>query len=785
MRKLAWFAGGFGLACLIFCYFSADLLFSAVSGGVCLLLLTVYWVAKPHKGENPQIFCLPRLRKFFVQLGRRGAVLCLGCTVAFLWAMGYAALFRVPAMELAGTEGIVSGTVTAYPQATSIGGYSVILRLDGDFRSPDVLLYGNEDWGTLMPGDRVSCEARLESAEFLRGDETTYYTARGLFLLGYCDKQPEVEKAESVPIRFWPVLCAETLKTGIYSAFDEVAAPLAAAVTLGDKTGLSEQMHSALNRSGIMHAAVVSGMHISFLSSVLLILCGWRRKAALALVPVLLFYALMAGGTPSAIRAVIMQSVLLAGPLLKRSADTPTSLGFALLVLLVQNPYAAASVSLQLSFVAVTGIILISAKLAEGMLTPVRLRLRGKGRFFRWMLGLYRVVTASIAVSLGAMLLTVPLITLYFDRIPIISPLTNILTLWAVTALMVCALLIGTLAVFLPAPAAIPAMAVGLLAHYIDAIASAVGKFPLAALEGENRYFLIWLMTAYFLAVMIPFAQRRGYFALTSLGSLILLLALAIGLNHATVKRAQLAVTALDVGQGASTLIQSGKYAILVDCGGNSSSSPGDIAADRLAAEGRTSLDALVLTHLDDDHFNGVSQLFWRLDIGQVFLSSTTTEPEHLSQILELAEAEGAKVTFVKETKTFAMGEATLTLFPPLIGGTSNEEGLFALCTCGEFDVLMTGDADSLVEKMLIKYYPIPDLELLMVGHHGSKNSTSARFLNVLRPELAVISVGYNSYGHPAAETLQRLSDVGTQVLRTDLSGTVTVLLRDGKISIR
>ena len=73
----------------------------------------------------------------------------------------------------------------------------------------------------------------------------------------------------------------------------------------------------------------------------------------------------------------------------------------------------------------------------------------------------------------------------------------------------------------------------------------------------------------------------------------------------------------------------------------------------------------------------------------------------------------------------------------------------------------------------------------MLFRSHGSKYSTSVQFLNILRPELAVISAGYNSYGHPADETLQRLSDAGTQVFRTDLSGTVTVLLRDGKISIR
>ena len=109
---------------------------------------------------------------------------------------------------------------------------------------------------------------------------------------------------------------------------------------------------------------------------------------------------------------------------------------------------------------------------------------------------------------------------------------------------------------------------------------------------------------------------------------------------------------------------------------------------------------------------------------------------------------------------------------------------LFILCSYGDFQALITGDADSFVERLLIKYYPIPDLDLLLVGHHGSKHSTCAEFLDVLRPELAIISVGHNSYGHPAEETLARLTAAGAQTYRTDLSGPITVRLQNGLISI-
>lgn len=784
MRKLSWFAGGFGTACLLSCYLFSGFVPAVICALLCGLSLLVWYGVRPKGYESPDISLLPRRRRLTFQLFRRAAALFLGGTLAFLWFSAYSALFRSPAEDLAGTTQTISGEISSYPKETSIGGYSMTVRLDGDFRSPDVLLYGSAEWGALKPGDRVTCTARLKPSDRLYGDETTYYTAKGVFLLGYCDDPPQAEYADSIPARYWPDLCAKELKQGIYAAFDEISSPLAAAVTLGDKDSLGEQLHSALNRSGIMHAAVVSGMHISFLVSVLLLLCGGQRGIALCLIPILIFYALMAGGTPSAFRAVIMQTALLAGPVLRRENDPPTSLCLALLVLLIQNPYAAASVSLQLSFASVAGILLVTARLSGALLNPIRQNLKRKNRISRFLLSLSRILCANVGVTLGAMLFTTPLIALYFGQIGLIAPLTNLLTLWAVTALMVCVLVIGTLAIFFPAIMVWPGLFTGLLGHYIHAVVSVLGRLPLASLDGTNHYFQIWLLSVYLFLLTIVFAAKRGRQALISLLCLAVLLGSAVGLNRWSVQRSDLTVTALDVGQGASTLFLSGSSAVLVDCGGNSASSPGDLAADRLAAMGRTNLDALILTHLDDDHYNGVEQLFWRLDIARVFLPESTTEPEHLARLLELATAEGAEVTFVTEVQSVFAGKSELTLYPPLSGGTSNEEGLFVLSSCGEFDTLITGDADAFVEQMLIKYCPIPDLELLMVGHHGSKHSTSAELLDALRPELAVISVGYNSYGHPADETLDRLADLGTQVRRTDLNGSITITLRDGKVSV-
>ena len=124
---------------------------------------------------------------------------------------------------------------------------------------------------------------------------------------------------------------------------------------------------------------------------------------------------------------------------------------------------------------------------------------------------------------------------------------------------------------------------------------------------------------------------------------------------------------------------------------------------------------------------------------------------------------------------TLEFGDAVLTLYAPLGSGGTNEEGLSLLCRAGEVSILITGDADEEVEGLLVKYGRLPEVDVLVVGHHGSRYAASEELLSAVCPETAVISCGYNTYGHPAPETLLRLSEAGCDIYRTDLQGTVTI----------
>ena len=143
--------------------------------------------------------------------------------------------------------------------------------------------------------------------------------------------------------------------------------------------------------------------------------------------------------------------------------------------------------------------------------------------------------------------------------------------------------------------------------------------------------------------------------------------------------------------------------------------------------------------------------------------------------MLALAERYGVEVRYVTAETQSAGGEVALTLYPPVGERGANELGLTILCSAGEFDTLITGDMDSRTERVLMSSYPLSDIEVLRVGHHGSRYSTSEELLETVTPEVGVVSVGSNSYGHPTRDALLRLTAAGVTVYRTDRQGNIYI----------
>ena len=146
-------------------------------------------------------------------------------------------------------------------------------------------------------------------------------------------------------------------------------------------------------------------------------------------------------------------------------------------------------------------------------------------------------------------------------------------------------------------------------------------------------------------------------------------------------------------------------------------------------------------------------------------------------KLVALAAEKNIRVSFVTEQTEISLGAATVTVFPPVGKGDMNEQGLTYLCTSGDFDLLITGDMSGPTELALTQMYKLPDVEVLLVGHHGSKYSSQQEFLSKIEPDAAIISVGDNNYGHPTDAAISRLEAAGATVYRTDRQGCVTVTL--------
>lgn len=727
------------------------------AGGV--LLLALAWLFAARK------------QKYF----RRGLLILLPLAVSLAYFAGYDHLVRQPIEDRCGAASDFTATVCDWPQATERGA-KITVELEGYHRARAVL-YGEAELLAARPGDTVTGTAQWQSAAHFDSDDVTHFNARGVYALLYGREDVRLSAGDGDALRWLPQRAGKAFREKVAAIWDDprVSGFLTAELT-GDKSAMDDGDYLAMQETGLAHLFAVSGLHCAFLVTLLALLISRRQRLLCAVtIPLLLFYMVMVGMSPSVVRACIMQIFLLIAPLFRRGSDPLTSLAAALLVILLCNPFAAASVSLQLSFSATLGMVLLSPRLYK-LLTGWY---KGKCRPLRTALCF---VAANLSATLSAVVFTAPLTAWYFRIFVLVAPLSSLLAVpaagWSFMAAFVTVLL-GF--VWLPLASLLGWISWALV-RYILWIANGMMSWRYHAVYFTNPYLIYWLLFLYaaFIGCAATPDGKRKYLLASALS--VLTLTAAIWVNRQDYQCGVLTALTLDVGQGESVILTSGGETALVDCGSsNSYKDPGGLAADTLHSMGVRELSAVVVTHYHADHTNGLYEVLRRIPVQTIYLPDIEDEYGVRERLVSLAEEKGAQVTYVTKEMADTLGDTVLTIYPPVqSGGDLNELGLTALASAGDFDLLITGDMSGSTEKKLVETYALPDIEVLVVSHHGSRYSSNIRFLKSVTPEAAVISVGDNSYGHPSEETLQRLLAVGADIWRTDQQGTIRITVNGG-----
>jgi competence protein ComEC len=603
-------------------------------------------------------------------------------------------------------------------------------------------------------------------------------------------------------------------------------AALARGMVLGQDEEIDDSTRQDWRDSGLAHLLAVSGQNVMLLVALALPLLALlslgpaaRGGALLVLVGV---YVPLAGAGPSLQRAGIMGAAGIAAMMLSRPASRWYALLLAAAVTLALNPRAAADPGWQLSFVAVAGILLVARPLAATLARAGGDLLRDPDRHVAR--ALVRGLADGIAITVAATLATGPLVAHHFGTVPVAGLLANLLALPAVAPAMWLGMSKGALGVagallpfaeelarMLGPPARLPLA-------YLERVAERCADLPGGGLELPLRspaavcgaYAAIALAVAAARmarrASRVPsveshsasatgaaagFAERAAAWrrAPRALRAGVVLLAIAcLGLAAtaglgAPSPPGALTVRFLDVGQGDATLVQHPDgTAVLFDGG------PPEGGVTRLLRRaGVRRLAVVVATHASRDHHGGLVDVLARHPVGLLLDGGDGSSDAGFAAVREEAARRGIRRIAVTAPLALRAGGLLIRILspPPRPPGPAPEDpnprAIVAVVSAGAFDLLLSADAES--EALLP--LALPDVEAMKVPHHGSADPGLPSVLERLRPQVAGIEVGPNTYGHPTPSTLAALERADVTTYRTDRDGTVTLTVADGRMTVK
>lgn len=569
------------------------------------------------------------------------------------------------------------------------------------------------------------------------------------------------------------------------------------AMLFGEKSELSGDIKELYQAAGISHVLVISGLHISLLA---LAVAGILRRLGFPMpvwvilsVGVLAGYGILIGQPTTAVRALLMFFVLQGARLLGRSYDLLSALAFAGILMLLDNPDLILDGGCRLSFCAVIGVgwyVSEKNKIFWSIGEKEKRKNRGKGGKG----SSAGAILENIRAGWYLWLFTLPVMLDTFYQVSVVGILWNLVAIPLLPVIIASGGLGVVLAgwnIFLGSLAGSPAY--GMLQLYRE-IGNISEKLPVGMwTPGQPSkpviagYYLVIFLLVLVEKQLIKREKRWKIFPGMELCSMLLLLLL---MAHPWQQREK--ITFLDVGQGDASLLQSGGQTLLLDGGSTSQKNVGTyVILPYTKQQGISCLEAVVLTHTDQDHINGVTEVLeegkkgW-LTVKNLMYPYWMEGTEQGKQLKKLAEEAGASCRKIRAGDRLTIGKAEAVVLYPKEQEKIAEPNAGSLVLFWKWEgvqAMFTGDLPEEKERELLQN--LPACEILQVGHHGSATSTCREFLEQVQPSLAVISCAMkNRYGHPSPDTVDRLKKTGCEIRYTMKSGAITIRKRGREVLV-
>lgn len=582
--------------------------------------------------------------------------------------------------------------------------------------------------------------------------------------------------------------------------YQDEEAGILEAMLFGEKRELSGDIKELYQAAGISHVLVISGLHISLLA---LAVAGILRRLGFPMpvwvilsVGVLAGYGILIGQPTTAVRALLMFFVLQGARLLGRSYDLLSALAFAGILMLLDNPDLILDGGCRLSFCAVIGVgwyVSEKNKIFRSIGEKEKRKNRGKGGKG----SSAGAILENIRAGWYLWLFTLPVMLDTFYQVSVVGILWNLVAIPLLPIIIASGGLGVVLAgwnIFLGSLAGSPAYGMLQLYQEIGNISEKLpvgmwtpGQPPKPVIAG---YYLVIFLLVLVEKQLIKREKRwkiRKIFPGMELCSMLLLLLL---MAHPWQQREK--ITFLDVGQGDASLLQSGGQTLLLDGGSTSQKNVGTyVILPYIKQQGISCLEAVVLTHTDQDHINGVTEVLdegkkgW-LTVKNLMYPYWMEGTEQGKQLKKLAEEAGASCRKIRAGDRLTIGKAEAVVLYPKEQEKIAEPNAGSLVLFWKWEgvrAMFTGDLPEEKERELLQN--LPACEILQVGHHGSATSTCREFLEQVQPSLAVISCAMkNRYGHPSPDTVDRLKKTGCEIRYTMRSGAITIRKRGREILV-